>query len=38
MLPSEEGGVARTTVLQPAICAGWLEEEQNVNIIKQLER
>ena len=27
MLPSRLGGVARTIVLHPAICAGWQKEE-----------
>lgn len=36
MLPSREGGVASTTVLHPAICAGWPKGKIDDFVIREL--
>lgn len=37
MLPSREGGVASTTVLHPAICAGWPKGKIDDFVLGELE-
>lgn len=36
MLPSREGGVASTTVLHPAICAGWPKRKIEDFVLREL--